>query len=121
MLSGVFSTGDAYAIGAVLGLIGVVFTAIAGTVLKRNTDEHKVNGGKLDRNARMAVSNGHTLGLNSDKLDEVVNKLDYVGKEVTFIRTDVSDIHGVIHELRRMDRDADERLTSLERKHNREN
>jgi hypothetical protein len=52
---------------------------------------------------------------NSGKLDTLIDNQDTIRREVSYIRADVTDIHGAISELRRTDRDTDSRVTRLER------
>jgi hypothetical protein len=86
------SQADATVIAAIAGAAGVIYAAYRAN--RTNRAEHAVNG---------------------DKLDRLLENQEGIRREVHFIRTDVTDIHGAITELRRADHDTDARVTRLER------
>jgi predicted RNA methylase len=86
------SQADATVIASALALAGVVYAGWRAN--RTNRREHAVNTGKLD---------------------QLLDNQDSIKREVHFIRTDVTDIHGAITELRRADYDTDARVTRLER------
>lgn len=77
---------------AVIGFAGVLATVI-GVQLKVHADNRRDHG-------------------------ETAAAVGLIQRDVTYIRSDVTDIHGAIHELRRSDHLTDGRVTRLERKHN---
>jgi hypothetical protein len=100
--AGDIGPGNAQVIAAALAFLGVAVTAFVGVAAaawRRNGNEHAENGSKLDT--------------------VIVNQSE-IRREVQFIRSDVTDIHGAITELRHTDHDTDERVTRLERHHKNE-
>jgi hypothetical protein len=53
--------------------------------------------------------------VNTGKLDQLLDNQSGIQREIHYIRTDVTDIHGAITELRRADHDTADRVTRLER------
>ena len=88
------SQADATVVAAVLALIGVIYAGWRAN--RTNRAEHAQNSGKLD---------------------ELLDNQDVIRREVSYIRADVTEIHGAISELRRTDHDTDNRVTRLERHH----
>jgi len=104
--AGDIGPGNAQVIAAALAFLGVAVTAFVGVAAaawRRNGNEHAVNGAKSDA----------LIG----KVDRVIVNQDEIRREVQFIRSDVTDIHGAITELRHTDHDTDARVTRLERHH----
>jgi hypothetical protein len=95
-VTAVISEGDAAVIAACLTLVGTLFAVVyAGYRANRtNRREHAVNTGKLD---------------------QLLDNQSGIQREIHYIRTDVTDIHGAITELRRADHDTADRVTRLER------
>jgi hypothetical protein len=95
-MAGVIAEGDAVVIASFLTLIGTLAgVAYAGFRANRtNRREHAVNTGKLD---------------------QLLDNQSGIQREIHYIRTDVTDIHGAITELRRADHDTADRVTRLER------
>jgi capsid protein len=104
-MAGVIAEGDAVVIASFLTLIGTLAgVAYAGFRANRtNRQEH--------------AANTERLKLGNSKLDTILENQDNIRREVHFIRSDVTDIHGAITELRRADYDTDARVTKLERHH----
>jgi hypothetical protein len=86
-------------VAATLAFFGSVYAAWRAN--NTNRREHAVNTGKLDAIAQ--------------RQSTVIENQETIRREVSFIRADVTDIHGVIGELRRADHDTDARVTRLER------
>jgi archaellum component FlaF (FlaF/FlaG flagellin family) len=93
------SQADATVVAATLAFFGSVYAAWRAN--NTNRREHAVNTGKLDAIA--------------ERQSTVIENQETIRREVSFIRADVTDIHGVIGELRRADHDTDARVTRLER------
>lgn len=93
------SQADATVIASALAMIGVVYAAWRAN--RTNRREHAANTDRLDRG--------------NAKLDVILENQEGIRREVHFIRSDVTDIHGAITELRHADRETDARVTKLER------
>ena len=93
------SQADATVIASALALTGVIYAAWRAN--RTNRREHAANTDRLDRG--------------NAKLDQLLENQDGIRKEIHYIRTDVTDIHGAITELRRADHDTEARVTKLER------
>ena len=94
----VISQGDATVIVGFFVLVGTGLTVIyqqIGRNRRMELDEHAATHGKLD---------------------VILDNQEGIRREVHFIRSDVTDIHGAITELRHADRETDARVTKLERK-----
>ncbi len=92
------SQADATVIVGLLVLIGTILTVL--TQISRNRQM------ELDEHAAT-----------HEKLDVILQNQEGIRREVHFIRSDVTDIHGAITELRHADRETDARVTRLERTH----
>ena len=89
----------AQVIVAIITAAAAVVVAVIGVQLKVHRDnrgDHAETAGKVDR---------------------ILDNQATIQHDVQVIRSDVSDIHGTITELRRSDRDTDGRVTRLERHH----
>jgi hypothetical protein len=95
------SQADATVIAAGFAACGVIYAAYRAN--RTNREEHAANTDRI-------------LEGNS-KLDLLLENQDTIRREVHFIRSDVTDIHGAITELRRADSQTDARVTRLERTH----
>lgn len=95
------SQADATVIASALAMVGVVYAAWRAN--RTNRREHAANTDRLVQG--------------NEKLDQLLENQDTIRREVHFIRSDVTDIHGAIVELRRADHDTDARVTRLERTH----
>jgi peptidoglycan hydrolase CwlO-like protein len=93
------SQADATVIASALALVGVIYAGWRAN--RTNRREHAANTDRLDRG--------------NEKLDQLLENQDGIRREIHFIRSDVTDIHGAITELRRADSQTDARVTRLER------
>jgi peptidoglycan hydrolase CwlO-like protein len=83
---------------AIVGGITTILAAIVGVQWKVHTDNRRDHGDT------------------AAKVDRLLDHQSEIQRDVQYIRADVTDIHGALTELRRVDSDTNSRVTRLERK-----
>jgi hypothetical protein len=97
------SNADADLIIGILVFLSTM-TGLAIAAWRANRTNREEHAGNTDR-----LVNG------LDKLDQLLENQSLIRHEVHLIRSDVTDIHGAINELRQSDSDQHSRIVHLER------
>lgn len=84
---------------ALIGAIAAIVVAVVGVQLKVHHDNRK--------------DHGETAA----KVDQLLDRQQTIQRDVTLIRSDVTEIHGAIRELRATDAEVNRRVTKIERIH----
>lgn len=88
--------GTAQVVAACVAAVAAIVVAVIGVQLKVHSDNRS--------------DHGETAA----KVDRLLDHQSTIQRDVQYIRADVTDIHGVIRELRQNDRDSEHRISVLE-------